>query len=299
MRFSSILVGISTILIRPGNSGKSKSSSCEKSDLYGKTPVVDLCDAHFPNKNSEHVWMVEFYAPWCGHCQALKPKYISAAKKAKKEADLYGGIKLGAVDCTKEQALCAKYGVKGYPTLKTFVGGKAKEYNGPRETEDILHFMWTLKESKGTKGGSSKCSSSLADSNKHDAVPLCSSHFPDKKSKHNWVVLFHSEIVDKSKLPTVRNELYSLAEKVTAGGAKVGLVDCSTDKKLCEAKLGSSTAEQMVENAITVKTYARGKDELSSESLTGALSDPSAIIKFVKKELGTKFKLPTTEKEEL
>ena len=267
-----------------------KSSSCEKSDFYGKTAVVDLCDSHFPDKKSENVWMVEFYAPWCGHCQALKPKFIDAAKQIKKNADKYDGIKFGAVDCTKEQYLCQKYNVKGYPTLKAIVSGKAKEYQGPREADDMLEFVVRLKDSKGTKGGSSKCSSSLIDGDKKDVVALCSSHFPDKKSKNNWVIVFHSA-ADASQ----RKSLYALAEQVNAGGAKIGVVDCNKEASLCEAKLGSASKTTFVVKTFTTKAKQLSEKSVDTDSITDSLSD---VIDLAKSEIGSKFK-PAAAKEEL
>lgn len=43
--------------------------------------VVDLRPNNFDNLvlNSDHIWVVEFYAPWCGHCQQLMPEYDKAA----------------------------------------------------------------------------------------------------------------------------------------------------------------------------------------------------------------------------
>jgi protein disulfide-isomerase-like protein len=247
--------------------------ACDKSDFYGKTAVADLCDSHFPDKKSENIWMVEFYAPWCGHCKALKPKYIEAAKTAKKNQK-FEGIKFGAVDCTKEQHLCQKYSVQGYPTIKAFVGGKAKEYPGAREADAMLDFMMSLKNSKGSKGGSAKCSSSLVDAKKTEVVPLCASHFPDKKGKHSWVVVFHSEDAEKSE----QKSLYKLADKLQKLGVKLGAVDCK-DKEFCESKLGETIKK------FTVKTYAKGDKSSDKSVAVDSLSDASAVVKFAKEQL--------------
>jgi thiol-disulfide isomerase/thioredoxin len=54
--------------------------------LYpSNSDVVDLTLSNFDNKvlNDDSVWIVEFYAPWCGHCQKLKPDYEKAASALK------------------------------------------------------------------------------------------------------------------------------------------------------------------------------------------------------------------------
>lgn len=118
-------------------SGKSKSSdkSTNKSEKKqdkkqekkssGGSEVVVLTASNFEDTvfGSKDIWMVEFYAPWCGHCKNLEPEWEEAATKLK------GAVKFGKVDATVETTLAQKYGVKGYPTIKYWNYGEKSSRN--------------------------------------------------------------------------------------------------------------------------------------------------------------------------
>jgi protein disulfide-isomerase A1 len=83
--------------------------------------------------------LVEFYAPWCGHCKKLAPEYSKAAKRLKSHS-----IQIAKVDGTTSQNLTKKYDIQGYPTLKYFIGSKPVEYTGGRTEDSIV--SWILKK---------------------------------------------------------------------------------------------------------------------------------------------------------
>ncbi|KAK4772200.1 hypothetical protein SAY86_013975 [Trapa natans] len=102
-----------------------------------ETDVVVLKEGNFSEFVEKNRFvMVEFYAPWCGHCQALAPEYAAAATELKGEE-----VALAKVDATEEEELAHKYEVQGFPTVYFFVDGLHKPYSGQRNKDAIVTYI--------------------------------------------------------------------------------------------------------------------------------------------------------------
>ncbi|XP_061602306.1 protein disulfide-isomerase A6 isoform X2 [Cololabis saira] len=128
-------------LVKERLSGKSGGSSYKQSGSGGgsQKDVVELTDDNFDSMvlQSGDVWLVEFFAPWCGHCKNLEPEWAAAASAVKQQTN--GKVHLGAVDATVHQGLSSRYGVRGFPTIKIFRKGEEPEdYQGGRSRGDII-----------------------------------------------------------------------------------------------------------------------------------------------------------------
>lgn len=90
--------------------------------------VVELNPSNFNREvlQSDSLWLIEFYAPWCGHCQSLTADWKKTATALK------GIVKVGAVDADQHKSLGGQYGVKGFPSIKIFGANKSKpdDYQG-------------------------------------------------------------------------------------------------------------------------------------------------------------------------
>ncbi|KAK9863506.1 hypothetical protein WJX84_008794 [Apatococcus fuscideae] len=117
--------------------------------LYGRKSAVQVLDAKSFDKvvlQQDVAAVVEFFAPWCGHCKSLAPTYEKVAQH------LQGIATVGAVDCDNDRnkPLCSRYQVQGFPTLKVFPAQARQststnkrpsksptDYQGPRTAKGI------------------------------------------------------------------------------------------------------------------------------------------------------------------
>lgn len=117
--------------------------STKADGLYPKSSSVLQVDGKNYDKliaKSAQASILEFYAPWCGHCQNLKPAYEKAAKS------LNGLAQVAAINCDEEsnKAFCGGMGVQGFPTLKIIKPSKTpgkpavEDYQGPRTASGII-----------------------------------------------------------------------------------------------------------------------------------------------------------------
>ena len=112
-------------------------SSSYQEDPKEEDSVLVLTDSNFDEQITKHEYLlVEFYAPWCGHCKKLAPEYAKAAATLRKE-----NIYIGKVDATVEKSTAEKFKIEGFPTLKLFVKGKPVEYTGGRTEAEIVNWM--------------------------------------------------------------------------------------------------------------------------------------------------------------
>lgn len=108
--------------------------------------VTTLTAANFDTALGSKAALVEFYAPWCGHCKQLAPKYEKLAQVFAGEKD----VLIAKVDATEEGDLAKRYDVQGYPTIKFFPAGSSEpvNYEKGREVEDMVNF---INENAGTQ----------------------------------------------------------------------------------------------------------------------------------------------------
>eukprot|EP00271_Cylindrocystis_brebissonii_P009387 TRINITY_DN241_c0_g1_i1.p1 TRINITY_DN241_c0_g1~~TRINITY_DN241_c0_g1_i1.p1 ORF type:complete len:455 (-),score=83.18 TRINITY_DN241_c0_g1_i1:550-1914(-) len=210
------------------------------SDVVQLTPET-LQDAISPDT----VTLVEFYAPWCGHCKSLAPAWEKAATALK------GFAVVAALDCDAHQSIAQEFGVQGFPTIKAFIPGKKApvDYNGARDAKAIADFALTQVKSivsarlsgkassgggsaGGSRGGGGSAGSDSDNRPPSASVVLTEDTFDEQvlESSDIWMVEFFAPWCGHCKKLAPEWKAASISLK---GKVKLGQVDCTEHQNLC------------------------------------------------------------------
>lgn len=118
-----------------------RSGAKAKGKKSAPSSVVVLEASNFDKvvKDSSKDVLVEFYAPWCGHCKKLAPDYEVVASAFAGDDH----VVIAKIDCDANKDTCAQYEVSGYPTIKWFSkANKAGEpFDGARDVDSFVNFI--------------------------------------------------------------------------------------------------------------------------------------------------------------
>ncbi|KAF4653858.1 hypothetical protein FOL47_010271 [Perkinsus chesapeaki] len=258
--------------------------------LYGKKDsFVQVLDSKTFSKTviqSNELWVVEFYADWCGHCQQFAPEYEKAAKA------MAGIVNFAAVN---DQAVMGPYGVQGFPTVKFFGDDKSKalDYNGPRTADGLVKYSISQvkKAAKDRLAGKSKPKKAKKDQsgggkskgkadtppegNDEDVIVLTGNNFEKlvmQDEKSVWFIEFYAPWCGHCKALAPH---WTAAATQMKGKVKFGKVDATEEQSLAQ--------RFNVQGFPTVKLFPAGKKSDTLAVDYQDARDTSSIVQFAEK----------------
>uniref|UniRef100_A0AAY4ERN4 DnaJ homolog subfamily C member 10 n=1 Tax=Denticeps clupeoides TaxID=299321 RepID=A0AAY4ERN4_9TELE len=164
-------------------------------------------------RKSSETWMVDFYAPWCGPCQALLPEWRRMARM------LNGMISAGSVDCQKHHGFCQGENVRAYPEIRLYPqnsnrGDQYQSYNGWHRDAHSLR-TWAM-------GSLPRASVDLTPEDYRNKILGGTQH---------WVVDFYAPWCGPCQHFA---PVFELLARMVKGKVRAGKVDCQAHYQTCQ-----------------------------------------------------------------
>lgn len=212
--------------------------------------VLPLSGTTFKEKvlQSKQFWLVEFFAPWCGHCQSLAPEYEKAAQA------LQGIVAVAAVNVDESKEVAATFGIRGFPTIKLFGADKTSpiDYKGERTAKAIVEFALAQlgTAARSRLGGAQGQPRQPGAGEGKGVVELSESSFSARVAPgEDWLIMFYAPWCGHCKNAMPHFE----GAAGDAPAVKFGRVNCEESRGLC--------GQYGVQGYPTIRFFSGGKDE--------------------------------------
>lgn len=108
-------------------------TSVEYNDEFPSTLVANVNTANIAKFMSKEPILLEFMAPWCGHCKQFEKKYQQIAARLP-------DYRVGASDASDNPALTARFHIDSIPTIYLYKNSDLYKYKGNMNPDDII--LW-------------------------------------------------------------------------------------------------------------------------------------------------------------
>lgn len=196
----------------------------------------DLFQKLISQRSKDELWLVDFFAPWCGPCQQLAPEWRRVAKK------LNGTAHVGSVDCVENSGLCNSQSITGYPTIRAYPIGRTgtshySTYNGWfRNVQSLVGWAYQFLPSSVTV--------------------ITKQNFRDKvlRSEEPWIVDFYAPWCGPCQqyMPNFEEIAQTMKEYVHAGK-----VDCQSNPSICQQASITGYPSVRIYKGTTTKGYSQ------------------------------------------
>ncbi|KDO33667.1 hypothetical protein SPRG_19278 [Saprolegnia parasitica CBS 223.65] len=218
--------------------------------LVGMADACDACNGgaevltadNFDARTADGVWLIKFYAPWCGHCKSLAPTF----DKLPSDAAIQGkDIHIGKIDCTVHKTVCMRFEVKSYPTIKAIANKHSFDYMGQRDSQHFVDFVTGGYKSVGGEEILSQSQfearhiqmeKEMADAEKNSLVVSLSTTSFDElvhDKSEPWLLKFYAPWCGHCKRLAPMWDKLSATLKESGSTAQVGKIDCTKYRRVC------------------------------------------------------------------
>lgn len=224
---------------RGGRQAAQQAPGDASGDFYASDSLVKRLGAgHFRRTRTKPL-LVEYYAPWCVHCQQMTTAWKQAAQLL--ESD---GVNVGAVNCERNERLCHEHRIHSYPTIMLYTVESQQQgelyQSGDHSPEALVAFVH--------------------ESIRSSVVALTDQNFEQEvvRSQHLWIVDYATGWCGPCN--ALKPELRRFASQMS-DIVRVGAVDCDVSQRLC--------ATQQVNYYPFIKIYAPGDKHANANGGTG------------------------------